>query len=306
VSKLRGRTVTVLAGAVLLTATLWSPSPIGLGTSSAAAFTCPSGWTVVTGYNAPRITQFCKKTYATSPEAYFIKVPSQHVGQVFQLPTDTGCTFSAGSSSNPDPPMKVQTVHNWLTFVRNTCGYNIGLAINGTFYDPDNSFSFPVRSSSPGYFKGSELGYTRYCFTFGGLNSTPGRSLWDDTTNTWASVGTEFTTAMPNGCANGSYHQVVGVAPSTSICYLMDCLLPRTYLGRVSGSQTVCILVGGGMTNSTATNFFSTFGCTTPVELDGGKSSEMSYLTSSGTITDAVTGCCGGTNNVPMSIIIWN
>lgn len=308
-SRFRRRALVGLAATFVLAGVFWSPTSLGLGTSTAEAFTCPSGWSAVTGYNAPRITLFCKKTYLAAPDAYFIKVPSQHTGQVFQLPTDSGCSFSAGSSSNPDPAMKMRTVHNWLTFMRNTCGYNIGLAINGTFYDANNSFSFPVRSASPGYFAGSNTGVTRYCFTFGGANSTPGRSLWDITTSGWTAVGTEFTTAMPNGCYNGSYHQVVGMSPSASNCYPAPygCTIPRTYIGKASSGQEVCILVGGGISNSTASGFFTTFSCTQPVQLDGGKSSEMSYLKSDGTISDAVNGCCLEANRVlPMAIVIWN
>jgi hypothetical protein len=221
------------------------------------------------------------------------------------------CVFYAGSAGNPNPQLMKRSVANWLQTERN-CGYNVGLAINGTFFNdtssnPTSSLSFPSWSASPGYVTGNNTSVTRYCFAFGGASSTPGRSLWDITSSTWAAVGTEFTTAMPNGCSTSTtYHRVVGEDPTivNNYPFPYNGGIPRTYIGKTG--STVCVLVGGSFTNADAVATMTTFGCSNSVQLDGGKSTQMSYWTGS-SISSPVTGCCldGGNRPVPQSIIIW-
>lgn len=166
---------------------LWAPASTALGPSVALAATCPSGWSAVTDASVPTVTLFCRKFIALGyPDAYFIKVPAQHMGQTIEQPSFP-CVNYAGSSSNPNPIVQKRNVANWLSTWRG-CGYNIGIVINGTFFrDTDDThsttdISYPLLSSSPGWITGYDTTLSRVCFGFGGLNAVPAAAPWDITT----------------------------------------------------------------------------------------------------------------------------
>lgn len=70
-------------------------------------------------------------------------------------------------------------------------------------------------------------------------------------------------------------------------------------------STEACILVGGKYSPTTATAAFTTFGCTARIQMDGGRSTQMSYWNGS-SIVSPVRGYLGFNDRlVPHAILIW-
>jgi hypothetical protein len=265
---------------------------------------CPSGWTAVTDADVPSLTTFCRKTQMTFP-VYFIQVPSPAVGQYTEL-QGSPCSFgAAGDQNNSSPAFFKRLADNWLSTWRG-CGINIGIVINGTFFGdtdishPTSQISYPLYNGGVGVVTAGfdpNPANSRVCFGFGGAGSSPTPGVWNLNNVNWFSTQLEFDTTPPNGCNIPTYHRIVGVSPS----YKIGSLYPRTYMGSSNSSPgDVCILVGGLMSNKTANDTMTAFGCTSRVQLDGGSSSQMAYWNGASVVFGA-----SSTRTVPHAIVIF-
>jgi hypothetical protein len=292
----------MLAAMVIINVVVVAPAP-------AEAYNCPTGWVSVTGgATINNVTMFCYWPNTGGgiggDNIHFLKANVAAVGQYTRNPSNPSDLWNyRGSSSNPNPDFLKKSVRDHLV---DYMPAGVKIVINGTFFNctescsNSSSLSFPTwRAGNALVNTGSNVSVSRRCIAFGN-GYVPATFNWTNTSTTWSGVS-----AATGQCGSGTpYHRVVGLGPLVQVGNLDA----RTYIGYdlAPNPDQICFLVGGYMTNQAAVDVMSSMGCSGAVQLDGGNSSQLSYVNpSTGVVTSPVDGRVITHRKVPHYFVIF-
>ena len=282
---------------------------LAMGAGSAGAYeACPKDWNEVDtgGRELSGVLQFCSKDVSSVPlanDAYVFKVPADRVTQ--------GYEFMTPGEQESNPWLRLEPVPNWLILKR-LAGEPYSLAVNGTFFDPEDEpqpemgrSSFPFLTKEPigsissliatGKHPDDEtFAESRRCISWlRGARANVRDSVWTLGSDDGPSIVGRLSSAG-GACslsadgdvpANGEF--VVGFDPRQEINGSQDALLlvgVTTSGNGMWNTDKLCFLVGGYQLRSVGSDILlDEFGCKPVLQLDGGRSVQMSY-------TDPTTG----------------
>ena len=269
----------------LLVATLASLTLMALSATSASAITaCPATWTMVQPSDAIHVWQFCQKG-----SMYVVKAEQGWVGQVAEKVGQTDPSQPWGSAAAPNPLYQRKSAATWLSHL-DSLGYAPSIVINGTYFDDtslmgsSSTISYPhwqIWLANAGKTAAADgvNGAHRVC---AGWGAVPRVHAWGYANNNWAGVDAYSVNGPANngqGCMAGGQAQAVVAQEATWKDQTTASQL--TYMAfdkTVPAQSKVCFAVAMSSTRANIQSVLSsTFGCSTPVQLDGGNSTQMSY-----------------------------
>lgn len=267
---LRGRALAMLFFAVVtLGITFFVAKP-----AEAAPYTCPTGWFSVTKNPISNVSTFCY-LYGSGGILYndnihVIKADYEAVGQYTRFSSTPSDLWGAvGHSGDPNPAFMKKPVADHLD---DYLSAGIRVVINGTFFEcidgcSDSELSFPTFRVASLANAGVNVGVPRSCIAWG--ITPPQTYSWTDTNTTWSDVG-----AAQSDCG-WAYHQVVGLDPTVDLG-----VSAKTYVAHDLSADPaqLCFAVGGSLSATDVIAHLATFGCEGAVQMDGGSSSQLSYI----------------------------